>query len=92
MDKATCSHCSRPVYALRSRGLCDRCYVVRAIRVQYPLLRPGFDWRSSAGIHERAGLPEPTSAPPGSEAKIAVMAARAERNESLWHPLDGPVE
>lgn len=34
------------------------------------------------------GRGEPTVAPPGSAAKIAVMALRASRREPLFHPLD----
>ncbi|GIW81518.1 MAG: hypothetical protein KatS3mg105_3325 [Gemmatales bacterium] len=45
-------------------------------------------------IEARAGYPEPrppaqpTDAEPGSEEKIAVMAARAARGEALFHPDD----
>jgi len=36
-----------------------------------------------------ARLPEhPTTALPGTEAKLVVMEARAERGESLFHPRD----
>ena len=34
-------------------------------------------------------LPEPTSALPGSEQKIRVMAERAARRQQLFHPMDG---
>ncbi len=34
---------------------------------------------------------EPTEAPPGTCWKIAVLAARASRRESLFHPRDNPV-
>jgi hypothetical protein len=30
----------------------------------------------------------PTVAPPGTEEKISVMAARAERGEQIFHPQD----
>ena len=33
-------------------------------------------------------LPAPTSFPPGSPGKVDVMAARVERGEAIWHPLD----
>ncbi|GIW79240.1 MAG: hypothetical protein KatS3mg105_1047 [Gemmatales bacterium] len=45
-------------------------------------------------IEARAGYPEPrtpvqpTDAEPGSEEKIAVMAARAARGEAIFHPDD----
>jgi hypothetical protein len=32
--------------------------------------------------------PEPTTCMPGTPAKIAIMAARAELGEALWHPDD----
>ncbi len=31
---------------------------------------------------------DPTTAPPGSDAKIAVMAARYKRRQRLFHPVD----
>jgi hypothetical protein len=42
--------------------------------------RPDFWWD--------AILPIPTSAPPGSPAKVEVMAGRADKDEQLFHPLD----
>lgn len=35
-----------------------------------------------------SGRGEPTAAPPGSAAKVAVMALRASRREPLFHPKD----
>ncbi|MCS7160103.1 MAG: hypothetical protein RMJ19_06490 [Gemmatales bacterium] len=35
---------------------------------------------------------EPTSALPGTPDKIAVMAERAARGESLFHPLDATLD
>jgi hypothetical protein len=32
----------------------------------------------------------PTAAPPGSAAKVEVLAARAAAGEHLWHPDDAP--
>lgn len=43
----------------------------------------------SANDHGRP-LPEPTEAIQGTEAKIAVLMRRAEREEQLFHPDDGP--
>jgi hypothetical protein len=34
----------------------------------------------------------PTSAPPGSPEKVAVLEARAARGEILWHPDDAGIE
>ena len=41
--------------------------------------------------HDRAALAA-TCALAGTEARILVMAARAARGESLWHPADPPAE
>jgi hypothetical protein len=35
---------------------------------------------------------EPTEASPGSEEKILVLMARAEKGQSLWHPDDAPMD
>lgn len=35
---------------------------------------------------------EPTQYEPGSRGKIAVMRARVERGESLWHPQDNQAQ
>ena len=35
--------------------------------------------------------PEPTDAPPGSARKIAVLAARVEAGEHLWHKDDARI-
>jgi hypothetical protein len=42
------------------------------------------------GDDNRAKPPpaEPTTARPGSEAKIVVMTERDDRGEGLWHPAD----
>lgn len=34
----------------------------------------------------------PTTARPGSPAKVAVMALRQSRGEGLWHPDDAPMD
>jgi hypothetical protein len=73
---SSCLNCDRP----RSRpgpGLCLRCYH-RGRAAYVP-----------AGRREPSTLPTPTSALPGTEAKIAVMAARLAAGERLWHPGDG---
>jgi len=48
------------------------------------------------GIADRIGrvpLPRvPTSAPPGSEAKVRVLMARASKRQGLWHPADAPMD
>jgi hypothetical protein len=36
-------------------------------------------------------LPEPTDAPPGSEAKIKVLTERRAAGQQLWHPADARI-
>lgn len=43
---------------------------------------------ASSGFAGFRPLPAPTSARPGSEAKIAILAERADAGVQLWHPLD----
>lgn len=87
-SKMTCVHClTSPVS--RPRGLCWRCYYRPGVKENYPtrILRR---WQPKliVGSHEHASPGEPTGALPGSEAKILVMIDRAERGESIFHPLD----
>jgi hypothetical protein len=81
-----CLHCQRRP-GIRCRGLCKLCYrlLTQAQRKCYPL---GF--RGEQGIVSGHGrLPaEPTDAVPGTEKKIRVLMARAERGEALFHPRD----
>lgn len=81
-----CRHCQRRP-AHQARGLCFRCYEDRVIRCQYPADNSG-----RRGVGNFTGwqpLPaEPVPHPPGTPAKVAAMAARAEAGEQLWHPED----
>jgi hypothetical protein len=82
-----CHHCQR-VAILRPRGLCHRCYRRPRIRRRYPAFSQ-YGRRGVGNICGNAPLPsEPTDALPGSAEKIEVLAQRAARHESLWHPLD----
>ena len=82
-----CRHCQK-VKSNRPRGLCWSCYYRPGVRDQYP----------STSKYARRGVSDfngktsqatlPTSALPGSEAKVAVLAERARLGLSLWHPLD----
>lgn len=84
-----CRHCVRFV-ANRPRRLCWRCFAQPEVRGRYPPLGAA----SGVGAdHDAEPLPalEPTAACPGSEAKIRIMAARAERGEQIFHPLDAGV-
>ena len=90
-----CLHCRlRP--GMR-RGLCWTCYY-HALRWGwrhvYPLAQREQCRYAASEIRDYYGnseLPQtPTRAQPGSEEKIAVLAARALRGERLWHALDAP--
>lgn len=85
-----CRHClSRSIS--RPRGLCFSCYYTPHILALYP---PQNDFaRHGVGVAGKSPVvhalpPEPTSAPPGTPEKVAVLARRAEQGYRLWHPLD----
>jgi hypothetical protein len=87
---ALCRHCHRkPV--IRPRGLCWTCYYTPGVLPRYPSLSkfavPGVPDRD-----DEPPLPTPTTAPPGSAAKLAVLRERAARGERLWHPDDATHE
>jgi hypothetical protein len=85
----TCLHCKeRP--GTCARRLCLRCYRKPGVRQRYPKQPTGF--ASEGDFNGAAPLPEPTEALPGTEAKLAVLCARAERKEALRHPDDGERE
>jgi len=89
--KAPCRHCDR-VMSLRPRRLCWTCYYTPGVLDQYPV-----DTRfGSLGIglgYAGGHLPAfPTACLPGTDAKIEVMAERAARRETLFHPADGLVD
>jgi hypothetical protein len=90
MDRFLCRHCQRK-YIKRPRGLCWLCYMTTDIRSQYLLLEPGTLTQSEIRDHDGpAPAPQcPTPAGPGSDEKIAAMAARASAGQSLFHPFDG---
>ncbi len=90
MNGERCRHC-RTGKACRPRGLCCPCFATPSIRAQYPVAVTDRNRRGVEDFCGKAGLPpEPTEALPGSAEKIAVLAARAELRQSLWHPLDAP--
>ena len=81
-----CLHCGSTELTHRARGLCQPCYRQPEVRALFPRSRKC-----------RRGIPdgfffnpaqEATGAMPGSIDKVDVLCARAERRESLWHPLD----
>jgi hypothetical protein len=89
-NPAICPHCRRRRRLFR-RGLCWSCYDDRSIRRRYP--RQGgrgkkyYDHNDGRG--RRGRLPkEPTCYLPGTPEREKVLALRAERGESLFHPDD----
>ena len=82
-----CLHChNRPVS--RPRGLCWTCYYQPGVRDRYsPIGKFG---RRGILDFNGSGAPAamPTPALPGSAAKVAVLARRAQLRQCLWHPLD----
>ena len=83
-----CRNCQR-VSASRRRGLCWSCYHAPGVREKFPstskMGRRGVGYRGNI-------LPEPTDAPPGTEAKVRVLEERARLGQALWHPLDSREE
>ncbi len=81
---STCRHCQQHP-ATRSRQLCYGCFENSSIRDLYPPMTRNKSDRS----RRNRRLPRvPTSAPPGSEAKIRVMQHRFMRRMQLFHPQD----
>jgi hypothetical protein len=85
-----CRHCQR-VRANRPRGLCWSCYYTPGLREKYPSTSK-FARRGVDDFNGEPQLPAtPTSAPPGSAEKVAVLMERAHLGLALWHPLDAPL-
>ena len=80
----TCRHCRR-MHVSRPKGLCWRCSESKAIRERYPAA----GYARYDDHYRKPPLPAlPTSAGPGSEEKIAVMAQRFAHEEQLFSPDD----
>ncbi len=81
-----CLHCRCAIATRhRPRGLCFRCYRDHAIRCRY-----GRGQYTGPGADNALSRPPavPTVHPPGSAAKLAVLAERVGRGEDLFHPKD----
>jgi hypothetical protein len=84
---AVCRHCHTG-RASRAKGLCWRCSRSPDVRKRYPSTSK-YTRRGLGHFAGPAPLPtEPTRHPPGSPGKLAVMAERARRKQSLFHPDD----
>src|SRR5689334_19756437 len=91
MTDMLCRHCKK-VRSNRPRGLCWSCYYTPGVREQYPstskFARRGVsDFNGATQLAAKA-----TTALPGSDAKVAVLAERARLGLSLWHPGDATLE
>ena len=82
-----CRHCGKSKVN-RPRGLCWTCYYTPGLRESY---HSGSKY-ARRGISNITGVqpppPEPTTAPPGTLEKLAVLAERAKLKVALWHPMD----
>ena len=86
-----CRHCQKSKVN-RPRGLCWSCYYRPGVRDQYPSTSK-YARRGVGNFCGTAPLPATsTSAAPGSEEKIAILAERAKNRQSLWHPDDLTLE
>lgn len=86
-----CLHCQTR-WANRSRGLCEKCYYTPEIRQRYPSTHKNAPVQHGSLPPPRLTKPEPTTAIPGTPEKVAVMAARAEAHQELWHPQDAVLD
>lgn len=92
-----CKHCQR-CKGTEARGLCRRCFGDLSIRERYPAGTPGVRAVPRAAgedpVPDFCGWapppPAPTTAVPGSEAKLVVMESRARLGVQLFHPGDAP--
>jgi hypothetical protein len=86
-----CRHCNR-VKSNRPRGLCWSCYYSPGVREKYPSTSK-FARRGISDFNGRTALAaQPTTALPGTEEKVLVLAERARLGLSLWHPQDATLE
>lgn len=83
--RRVCRHCGT-ARVNRPRGLCWACHNDPAIRALYP------SSANHGGVgNDCRGLtppPEPTTAEPGTEAKMVVLCERAALGQQLWHRGD----
>ena len=88
----SCRHCGK-IPANRPRQLCRICWMDMSIRTQYETLSKYGRRIETEEVKTRHDYPlplTPTSAQPGSEEKIQVMAHRYECGQAIFHPLDQP--
>jgi hypothetical protein len=82
-----CRHCDE-MKVSRPRGLCWGCFYTPGVRDLYPPTSK-YARRGEGFVSGATKPPEvPTTAPPGSPEKIAILEERARLKQSLWHPDD----
>lgn len=87
-----CCHCHK-CKACRPRGLCWRCFHTPAIKDMHPSTSKfGLPRRGIPDTYGGSKLPEPTTALPRSQDKVAVMEQRALQQLSLFHPQDAKIK
>lgn len=86
-----CRHC-RKSSVNRPRGLCWSCYYHPGVKELYPSTSK----YARRGVGNFAGAaplpPNPTTAIPGTPAKVAVLEQRAKLGQALYHPADARYE
>ncbi len=84
MPRATnCRHCDARLRSFRVRDLCHACYADDEILAMYATLSLYRDWVKEPPLADSV-----TDCLPGSEGKIAVMAARVVMGRRPLHPGD----
>ena len=82
-----CRHCGKGKVN-RPRGLCWTCYYTDGVKDMYPSTSK-YARRGVGNFNGNAlAPPEPTTAPPGTPEKMAVLEQRAKLKQALWHPMD----
>lgn len=86
-DELRCVHCGKR--RKKARGLCHKCHSTHCIRERYEVSDSPSTRRAEPDCTGTRPLPDaPTTARPGSEDKLAVLAERAARRQQLHHPDD----
>lgn len=88
-ERVRCRHCRR-ARINHGRGLCWDCRAKPGVKDLYPSKRARPSGAPALYESSRPALkvPVPTTAGPGTAQKLAVLIARAEAGEYLWHPDD----
>ena len=86
-----CKHCGQSKVN-RPRGLCWSCYYTPGVKEMYPSTSK-YARRGVGNFNGNAPIaPTPTTHPPGTPEKMAVLEERAKNKQALWHPLDAQYE